>query len=396
MFRAFVVDDEPSVLEGMKIMIPWGELDFELCGESSNGQEALLKFEKLRPHLLITDIRMPIKNGLELISEAQKLNTDTEFVILSGYSDFAYAQEAMRYQVFNYLLKPLDRDEVISVVRKIKDKLDTKFLTRYGFSQADIESFKMRQGFTAGNADHNGAVNKETGGVLWKSVRENFDEELTTALKLMNDQDSRKLIDELFDMFKSKNVSLTNARVMVNSCIYHILRIAFERNIKINTLLQPEKGRTWDFAGLKSYIADILSQTVRLMLENRRKNSRSSLYEAKAYIEKNFNRELSVSSLAERVFLEPGYLGAAFSKQFGCGINEYQHRLRIKKAVELIKTTDMKLSDISAAVGYNNYNNFFSHFVRITHKKPTEYTRGKPGAEDAAGNNRIMPDQCGG
>jgi two-component system response regulator YesN len=374
MFRAFVVDDEPSVLEGMKIMIPWSELDFELCGVSSNGQEALLELERLRPHLIITDIRMPLKSGLEFINEVRKLNMDTEFVILSGFSDFAYAREAMRHQVSYYLLKPLDREEIISVLHKIKDKLDTKFLTGYGFSQADMETFKVRRSLPAQDIG-NGAANEENGGVGWKSVRDSFDEELTTALKLMNFQEAKKLIDELFDFFEAKGVSLTNARIVINSCVYNILRVAFEKNIRLSTILPPEKSRKWDFPELKSYITDILSQLIGLMLEDRRRNSRSYLYEVKAYIEKNFEKELSVSFLAEMVFFEAGYLGDAFSKQFGCTINEYQHRLRIEKAIELIKTTDMKLSEISDKVGYNNYNNFFSHFVKITHIKPAEYVR---------------------
>jgi len=371
MYRVFIADDEPSVLEGLRIMVPWNELDFELCGEASNGQEALSKIEKLRPHLVITDIHMPLKSGLELIHEARKLGTSTEYVILSGYSEFAYAREAMRHHVSYYLLKPLDRDEIITVLNKIKNKLDTAFLTSYGFSQADIDTFKMNR--SKAQETNNGSSDQEDGVALWKSVRENFDEELTTSLKLMNYEDAKKLIDEMFNFFKSKGISLTNACVMVNSCVYHILHIAFERNIKLDTMLLPEPNDILDFDELKSRITGILSQTISLMLEDRRKNSRSYLYEVKEYIDRNFDRELSVSYLADMVFMEAGYLGDAFSRQFGCSINEYQHRLRIDKAIALIKSTDMKLSEISTAVGYNNYNNFFSHFERITHKKPTQY-----------------------
>lgn len=374
MFRAFVVDDEPSVLEGLKMMIPWRELDFELCGASSNGREALAELERLRPHLVITDIRMPLKNGLEFINEARKLDIDAEFVILSGYSDFAYAQEAMRQQVSHYLLKPLDRADIISVLLKIKNKLDTKFLMGYGFSQADIEGFKISRGVSPQIYDRD-AADKENGAAWRKYVRESFDEELTTALKLMNYQDAKKLIDELFSYFKTRDIDFTNAWIMVNSCVYLILRVAFERNVRFdaNAVLPPEGSKRWDFDGLKSYVTGIASQTIGLMLEDRRKNSRSYLYKVKAYIEKNYYRELSVAALAEMVFLEAGYLGDAFSKQFGSSINGYVNRLRIEKAVELIKTTDMKLNDISAAVGYNNYNNFISHFRKITRKKPAQY-----------------------
>lgn len=371
MYKAFIVDDEPSVLEGLKVMIPWSELDLELCGESSNVQDALLQIKVLRPHLIITDIRMPQKNGLELINEVRKLDITVEFIILSGYSEFAYAQEAMRNQVSYYLLKPIDRDEIISVLLKIKDKLDSAFLTSYGFSQSDIEEIKER--IQSVHNSNNGITKGEIKGALLKPFNDNFDEELTSALRLMNCRDAEKLIDELFNFLKSRDISPAHARIIINSCIYHILHIAFERNIKLNTILPPERNGKWDLDELKSYITDILFKTINLMLEDRRKNSRSHLHEVKEYIEKNFNKKISVSFLSKLVFLEAGYLGDAFRNQFGLSISEYQHRLRIEKAAEMIRATSMKLNDISAAVGYNNYNNFFLHFERITGKKPTEY-----------------------
>ncbi|OPX44069.1 putative response regulatory protein [Ruminiclostridium hungatei] len=373
MFRVFMVDDEPSVIEGLKIMIPWEEFDFELCGEASNGQDALMKIKKLHPHLIITDISMPGINGLELIYKVQKFDSDTEFVILSGYADFAYVQEAMRHKVLDYLLKPLDREEIVSILRKIKDKLDSKFLTLYGFSQSDIKTFKSRRTISDGFEADNQAG--EEIGDVWKAVRENFDEDLTTAINLMNYEDAMKLIDELFDFFATKGMNISDASIMVNSCVYHILLIAYKRNIRINTILPSGTGNELDFDKLRNYITDILSQIINLMLEERKKNSKSYLYEVKTYIENNYIKELSVAQLAEMVFMEAGYLGDAFNKQFGYSISEFQHRLRIEKATELIETTNLKLSEISATVGYNNYNNFFSHFVRITDKKPTQYQR---------------------
>lgn len=377
MYRVLVVDDEPSVLDGLRVMIPWSELNLHLCGESSNAQEALLKIIALRPHLIITDIRMPQKNGLELIDEVRKLDITTEFVILSGYPDFSYAREAMRNRVAYYLLKPIDTEEFISVLLKVRDKLDATFLTSYGFSQSDIEAVKTNPIQSVQNMN-NDTPKEESDGVWWKFVRDGFDEDFATAVKLMNGHDAKKLLDELFDFLKSRHIDPSHARVYINTCIYHILYIAFERNIKLNIELPPESSREWSLDELKSNMEGIISKAINLMLEDRRKNARSCLYEVKAYIEKKFDKELSVSFLADMVFLETGYLGNAFSKQFGCSISEYQHRLRIEKAVEMIKTTDMKLSHIASTVGYNNYNNFFSHFTRITHKKPTQIRKHDP------------------
>ncbi len=376
MFKVFIVDDEPSVIEGLKIMVPWGKLEFELCGEASNGLEALKNIEVLRPHLVITDIRMPGLNGLELINEVKKMEIDTEFVILSGYADFSYAQEAMRMKVLNYLLKPLEQEEILTVLSSVKRKFDTKFFKEYGFSPADIDKLKTDRSTPEKDIidTTNTTLKAETDSVL-KLMEDNFDDELITAIKLMNGEDSLKLLNKMFTTFKERSVSLSNASILINSCIYSILQIAHERNINIDTILPSGIIDQPDFKSLKNYITNIISQIINLMLEERRKNSRSYLYEVKDYIDKNYEKDITVAFLADMVFLEAGYLGDAFNKQFGLSISEYQHRLRIEKAIELIETTDMKLSDISAKAGYNNYNNFFTHFIRITSKKPTEYQR---------------------
>lgn len=364
MFRVIIVDDEPSVLEGLKLMVPWKELEFELCGEATEGSGAFERIERLRPHLVITDVRMPNKSGLELVRDVRANAIDAEFVILSGYSDFIFAQEAMRYRVSAYLLKPLDREELICALRAAKDKLDAKFLACYGFSQADIEAFRGR-----------GAGGGQTAPVLAGVLRDGLEEELETAVRLMNRQDALRLAGELFDGIAAAKPAPAQASALVHGCIYRVLRAAYERRITLDRILPPKDKTGMDTGALQAYLEDTISRGVDLMLEDRRQTSRGSLYEVRRYIEQNFDRELSVASLAEMVYLDTGYLGDAFNRQFGLSILEYQHRLRIERAVKLIEAAGMTLGEVAAAVGYNNYNNFFTHFVRITGTKPAEYAR---------------------
>ena len=116
-----------------------------------------------------------------------------------------------------------------------------------------IDSFKMSRNISSQGANA-GVADDESGSAEWKPVRDDFDEELTAALRQMNYQDAKKLIDELFVFFKSKGISLTTARVMVNSYVYHILRIAFEKNIKLNRILPLDREEERDFEKLKIYI----------------------------------------------------------------------------------------------------------------------------------------------
>jgi len=368
MYKALIVDDEPSVLEGLRIMIPWNSMGFEICAETQNAQDALIKVKEFRPHLLVTDIRMPFKSGLELINEVRKMDLAVEFVILSGYSEFAYAREAIRQGVSYYLLKPLDNEEIISVLKNIKTKLDNTFLAKYGFTQQEIENFRKSR-ILHENINVPGESKKDA----WQFTWENFDEELNHALQLMNYQSARKVIDKLFSFIESRDVSLHEARIIVSSCIYQILRFAFENNIKLNIILPDEMQEELSLDELKNLITGILSKAISLLLENRRMNSKGYLFRVKSYIDDNYSKDLKVSSLAKMEFMEAGYLGETFARQFGLSINEYINQVRINKAMELIRTTDMKLNDISYAVGYKNYNNFFSHFKKITNTKPTQF-----------------------
>lgn len=123
-FKVLLVDDEPAALEGMQLWINWPELGFEICGTSSNGAEALEKIGKLQPDLVVTDVRMPGMDGLEMIEAWQKQNSrQVSFAIVSGYSEFQYAQKALRFGVTRYLLKPIDEEIAAEELGAIYEEL---------------------------------------------------------------------------------------------------------------------------------------------------------------------------------------------------------------------------------------------------------------------------------
>ncbi|WP_127534314.1 response regulator [Paenibacillus kobensis] len=125
MYKALLVDDEPLAIEGLKLFIDWEAYGFEICGTCENGEEAVQAIQELKPDVVFTDIRMPAVDGLELIERANEL-TDYKihFVVLSGYSDFEFAQRALRSGVAHYLLKPIIPSEASAVMTDIQHKLD--------------------------------------------------------------------------------------------------------------------------------------------------------------------------------------------------------------------------------------------------------------------------------
>lgn len=108
-FKVLLIDDEPGAIEGMQLWIDWRGLGFDVCGTCANGAEGLEMIEKLQPDLVVTDVRMPVLDGLGMIEAWQRGGSrPVRFAIVSGYSDFQYAQRAMRFGVNHYFLKPID------------------------------------------------------------------------------------------------------------------------------------------------------------------------------------------------------------------------------------------------------------------------------------------------
>lgn len=122
--KVLIADDESVVLEGLKYIIDWDALGFTICSQASNGEETLNKILNLRPELVLLDIRMPRLSGIEIIQIAREKGFDGHFIILSGYSDFTYAQTAIRYGVDFYLTKPIDEDELISAVTSVRNSIE--------------------------------------------------------------------------------------------------------------------------------------------------------------------------------------------------------------------------------------------------------------------------------
>ncbi|MDY2700733.1 MAG: response regulator [Lachnospiraceae bacterium] len=118
--RVLLVDDEIMIREGFKRLFNWEEHDCEVVGEASDGMEALTKIDQLKPDIAIMDINIPIMNGLKVIQMARLKHPDTAFVIVSGYDDFAYCREALRLQITDYILKPVNYEEFGTCIDNLK------------------------------------------------------------------------------------------------------------------------------------------------------------------------------------------------------------------------------------------------------------------------------------
>ena len=121
--KVLIIDDEPNVREGLKIIVPWEKHGFTVCGDAVDGIDGLQKIILLEPDLVLIDIRMPGMMGIAVIEEAQKRGFKGKFIITTGYSEFEYAKKAISLGVSSYVLKPIDEDELILEVDKLAKEI---------------------------------------------------------------------------------------------------------------------------------------------------------------------------------------------------------------------------------------------------------------------------------
>lgn len=122
--KILIVDDEVRVREGLKAVIDWETCGFAVCGEGVDGKDGLTKMLELKPDITLLDIKMPEWNGIEVAEMARDRGYSGKIIILSGYSDFKYAQSAIRFGVTAYLLKPIDEDELYDAVMKARLEIE--------------------------------------------------------------------------------------------------------------------------------------------------------------------------------------------------------------------------------------------------------------------------------
>ena len=124
MYTLVIVEDEERIRYSLEKLIPWEQMGFQVVRAFSDGMDALKYLQDNPCDAILTDIMMNRMTGLEMIGNLYKIHPQIKIVILSGYSDFTYAQQAIRYKVENYLVKPVDEEELINTFCSVKEQLD--------------------------------------------------------------------------------------------------------------------------------------------------------------------------------------------------------------------------------------------------------------------------------
>lgn len=224
MIKVIIADDEARVCNLIRMLIDWEKLDMELVGMAGNGLEALELVKTRQPDILITDIRMPGCHGLELIERAKALLPQLEIVIISGYAHFEYAQTALRFGVGDYLLKPINQQELMGTLKKLGDRClsrmqlgsEVEQLRRTSAEDKQQLRNRLMQDLLARSLDD---ASEET---LWEKYRFRMQEGYMQLALLRIDYDSEHTSSTTVRIVEEKAAKVLNAEL---SPVCHTLHI---------------------------------------------------------------------------------------------------------------------------------------------------------------------------
>ena len=198
MYKVVLIDDEPWILLGMRNTFDWGSLGYEIISEQTNPYEAMEVIMREKPEVVIADVRMPGMSGLELLEKLRNENNDAEFIMVSGFAEFEYAQSALKNGAFDYLLKPVNEELGKETLERLKTYLDSK----YGNTEAE-------------NSDNETETDNKKFNNMLAYINEHYAEKFQLKELSVKFDLSPNYCSSIFKKYKNKNFSdyLTEIRM---------------------------------------------------------------------------------------------------------------------------------------------------------------------------------------
>lgn len=404
--KILIVEDEVLVRCGLKSMVNWEKLGVDVIGDASNGKEALEIYKENKPDIIMTDIKMPIMDGLELIEKIREEDHTTKIVLLTCYEEFSYLMRAMKLGVSDYILKlKMKPDEIEKAIEKVCRELDREtsdqknngkiaqdksdLFGQYVFyHQIDesvfreqIKKFHFQVSENAYRIYRMEITNyqevctktKDEQGALIQFLIFNMIEEILGKYgngELIKETERNYLLllgeDGICEpQMQSRNILREITRVLKE---YIMAQIIWENS---------SIGHSWaDISNLYQECKNKMTEK-----QNQKENSPKQLsieiYKAKEYIDQHLAEKLTLNQIAEVVSLSPNYFSSMWKKEMNVGFVDYITEQRVEKAKELFATTDLRTHEVAELTGFGDDSYFSKIFRKVAGKNPSSFRKRK-------------------
>lgn len=352
--KALIVDDEILVRKGISMGIDWNEMGFSVVKEANNGVEALDIAKDSKPDLILTDIRMPKMDGLELIKQLKVYCPDSVIIVLTCLNDSQYVREAMQFGgALDYVLKlSLSTEELEKTIKKA-----TTYITKNSsISKKDIN--------------------------LKYYINLSIEEETT-----LKDSIESGNLDLAINCIKQIFQKIYNQKLQINTQIEWYEIVGFYSSIlkkyggNIYTIeIENKKLTQWvdesdDISQLESRLIEMTKLFFSYLKKLKNKQYGPEITLAIDYMNKHYNEIIKLSDAASVVGLNTSYFSKKFKKVTGINFIDYLNNIRIEKAKEILQNTNKSIYVIAQEIGYSNDSYFCRIFKQSVGMSPQQYKK---------------------
>lgn len=333
MYHVLVVEDEPLIRDAVVEMVQ--QMDgFKVTGEASNCEEGWRLVQELWPTLVITDIQLPDADGLELIQRIRMHKLPIVSIIVSGHDNFPYAQSAIRLQVSEYLLKPISEQELHSAIARSLSRLES--FAEPNQLLLDIQMFIDRM-------------------------------PECHSVQLFERAD--RMIDNIFgSRTQDQGAKISYSNIFAGK-LADCLKAVYPE------FRDPELPEEVSRQQVRQHIHSLLHEWIRQYPQFAGNNMRLVIARACEYMEANLQEEITLKQIAEYSNLSASYFGVLFKQHTGKSFVNYFNQMRMDKAMELLRNSDLKIYEIAENVGFASLPYFNRVFKQVLSMTPNEYRK---------------------
>ena len=367
MYTLLIADDEADERALIRFLLNDFKDTFHIL-EAQNGRDALELLTTSHVDVLLSDIQMPFLNGIDLVRTIKEQNPDIEVLFFSGYDDFAYVKAALSLKAVNYILKPVDPEELHRLMNEIAGRLDShklSFSKSEQYIETDFHDIVRKK---PGKASDTLSVDEATNLMLQKiaaAIRTKQAEQLSVQV--------HALLEQYADIPKLSHIYIRHVCTTLLKMLLAALPARSDED------LQDAAREIYSFRHfsdivkmIESYLSDVTAE-----FEREQNASNYAVYQVEQYIRLHYGEDLTLNLLADMVYLNPNYLSNIFAQVTGCTLNKYIKQVRMEKAQELLLNTNMKVTDISQTVGYPNTSYFCKTFQKLFGTTPERFRQGE-------------------
>ena len=348
MFKVLIIDDEPWSRSVVKSLGRWADYGLNVVGEAEDGTDGLKKIEELQPDIVITDMRMPGIDGVELLQELVERYPSLKVIVMSGYDDFVYLKQAIRSRAKEYLLKPIDPEELNAALDrcvsefKLEREAEDAWRTPLAFGDTEVLNQYLD-------------IRRQIYGYLLELSAEGVVQGFSKLDRFLIQASGKA------DVLPILKVNHDFVLMLEEFAAGN--EISFDKLGGAERPIQASNGSN----GLPDMIRRLsgMFRDVILLAETQRKSRiRLDLSEVQSYIDRHYHEPISLETVAQQFFVSKEHLSRSFKSQTGENLSDYIVKKRMEKARELIVQDGISIKNAAELAGYVDLAYFYRVFKK--------------------------------